>query len=419
MAIKFIHCADLHLGSVFKGLSRACSQTASSMFDAIYSTYDNIIELAIKENVDFVLMAGDLIDDENKSLNSLLKLNSGFKRLSEKAIKVFLVHGNHDPFYRIDGLIDTPSNVKIFSPNNDKWHEFTCMDGTTVAIWGMSFSKKNEPRNLAKLVPEYNHGDFKIVLLHQTIGTSNEHLPYAPCNLSDCDHKADYWALGHIHKPAILSESPLVVYPGIPQGRSFKETGPRGCYLVKTSSPTEIDTKFIEICRIRWEELKIVVTGLSTIDKLQERILSEIKAYLEKIHPKGLICRLLLKGTNEIIKKLFWQDEIQQFLDGLNEHFIHYEQEVFISEIKDQTNPPIDVAERKKIKDLVGYALKEADEILNTVEGQKRLKEALSPLFSKKELKEVWNGIPIERELEEILENAKYMLLDLLENDNY
>ena len=95
---------------------------------------------------------------------------------------------------------------------------------------------------------------FNVALLHCNVGGMEGHENYAPCSIEDLrDSSVDYWALGHIHRPMILScENPLVVYPGTIQGRSVRETGPRGCYLVTVSAQGSISPIFYPTDKIRW-----------------------------------------------------------------------------------------------------------------------------------------------------------------------
>ncbi len=57
---KFIHAADIHLDSPFRGLSRYESAPTASIRDACRKAFKNLVDLAIAEKVSFVLLAGDL-----------------------------------------------------------------------------------------------------------------------------------------------------------------------------------------------------------------------------------------------------------------------------------------------------------------------------------------------------------------------
>ena len=65
--VTFIHAADLHLGAPFRGL-RALSDTwADRLLSAIPESYDRVIEAAVENNVDFVVIAGDIFDSARAS----------------------------------------------------------------------------------------------------------------------------------------------------------------------------------------------------------------------------------------------------------------------------------------------------------------------------------------------------------------
>lgn len=72
----------------------------------------------------------------------------------------------------------------------------------------------------------------------------------------------DYWALGHIHERQILNEDPYIVYPGNPQGRSIKEDGSKGFYLVETNNK-ETEINFLPSDVIEWD--KVIIDGRSLV----------------------------------------------------------------------------------------------------------------------------------------------------------
>src|SRR3546814_6974179 len=70
-------------------------------------------------------------------------------------------------------------------------------------------------------------------MLHTALAGRKGHADYAPCSLDDLKAKQyDYWALGHVHQHEIVCEAPHVVFPGNIQGRTIRETGPKGAVIV-------------------------------------------------------------------------------------------------------------------------------------------------------------------------------------------
>lgn len=95
--VKFIHAADLHLDSPFKGMEMNVSQSVwERMKQSTFESFERIVDKAIQERVDFVLLAGDLYDAETRSLRAQVFVREQMKRLSQYDIPVFIIHGNHD-----------------------------------------------------------------------------------------------------------------------------------------------------------------------------------------------------------------------------------------------------------------------------------------------------------------------------------
>jgi len=111
---SFVHTADLHLDSTFKGISEINDNISSELTEATFKTFNKIIDLCIEKQVDFLLIAGDIYDGSEKSLRAQLRFLDGLNRLSDAGINVYIVHGNHDPLDGWSANLDWPKNVHIF-----------------------------------------------------------------------------------------------------------------------------------------------------------------------------------------------------------------------------------------------------------------------------------------------------------------
>ena len=94
--IRFIHAADLHLDSPFVGLKNVPEAILHKMKEAPFLAFRKLIEEAIARKVDFILLAGDLYDGENRSLRTQVRFRREMERLLEHGIQVYIIHGNHD-----------------------------------------------------------------------------------------------------------------------------------------------------------------------------------------------------------------------------------------------------------------------------------------------------------------------------------
>ena len=114
--VRFIHTADLHLDTPFKGLSRMNSDLSKRLKDATFRSFRKIIDLCSDKKVDFLIISGDIFDSENKSLAAQLRFVTELKSLSEKGIPVYFICGNHDPLKSWLDTIELPDKVIRFGP---------------------------------------------------------------------------------------------------------------------------------------------------------------------------------------------------------------------------------------------------------------------------------------------------------------
>lgn len=233
--LKFIHAADLHLESPFKGLKN--DETPNGLWKQIYEStfksFERIVNDAIEYDVDFVLLAGDLFDRDNQTPKTYDFFQSQMQKLNEHNIDVYMIYGNHDYFDMQKESVSFPDNVHVFG-NEVETKTFT-LDGKKIAITGFSYANKWITDKKIDEYPVKNDVDVQIGLLHGGLEQTGDH--YAPFSLDDLiSKKYDYWALGHIHKRQQLNENPPVFYSGNIQGRHKNEPGDKGYLLVDDES---------------------------------------------------------------------------------------------------------------------------------------------------------------------------------------
>ena len=96
--VTFIHSGDIHLGAPFRGLRALSPVWADRLATAIPDAYDEVIQACIDEQVDFLLLAGDVFDTDKPSYAHYRRFLAGLKRLESRKIPVYIIAGNHDPF---------------------------------------------------------------------------------------------------------------------------------------------------------------------------------------------------------------------------------------------------------------------------------------------------------------------------------
>lgn len=394
--ITFIHAADLHLDSPFKGFSDVPEQVFQTMRESTFLAFNQLIESAIKERVDFVLLVGDLFDENKQSLKAQLHLREGFIRLQQHDIDVFLSYGNHDYLNGNTYPIQYPDNVHIFQTDEVTSFPFLKGDKHVANLYGFSYVNQDVRENKAL---QYKISDeevpYHIALLHGTLHGNQEHDPYAPFRLEDLAREAfDYWALGHIHKSRILQSDPPVIYPGNIQGRHRKETGLKGCYFV-TLDGSERKYELLPLQHVEIKEIEIDLTNYGTMTKIKEIITQEVT----RERTKRQLIYITLVSDEEQDEQLGLSDRVVELIDIINEDLLEQPYWQYIYEYK------VNLRNEARIK-MDSYFMEEIHTALQEID----LKEAVGPLYHHPQAKK---HLQLEDETE-IIDHAVQYLTDVM-----
>lgn len=299
MQFRFIHTGDIHLDSPLKGLSGQEAAAAERIRTATRTAFSNLVDYAIEEEVNFVIIAGDLYDGDWRDYRTGLFFVGQTARLASAGIPVFLLHGNHDADSQITKRLTLPDNVQVFSYKKPQTFR---IDELGVALHGQSFRQRAVTDNLVPAYPDPVVGVFNIGVLHTGLGGMGGHLNYAPCSLDDLVNKGyDYWALAHVHQAAVLNQHPHVLFCGNLQGRHIRETGPKGACLVTVEDKQIINVTSVEVDDVRWAHITVPVDGSSSPTDLIGKIARAIKETVrDKSAGRLLACRIELTGRTAL-----------------------------------------------------------------------------------------------------------------------
>jgi DNA repair protein SbcD/Mre11 len=262
--MKFIHTADIHLDSPLSGLTAYKDAPADLLRTVTRDAFTRLVDEAIAEAVDFMVIAGDLYDGGWKDYNTGHFFCREMGRLNKAGIPVYLLFGNHDADSEMTRKLTLPDNVHPFEAR--KVSSFR-IEPLKVALHGRSYKDAATVDNLAAGYPAPVPGWLNIGILHTALEGYAAHANYAPCSLAELSAKGyDYWALGHVHEHAILQQDPWVVFPGNLQGRHIRETGPRGAVLVTADETGIQSVERLLVDKLRWHALEVDASGASTLD---------------------------------------------------------------------------------------------------------------------------------------------------------
>ena len=402
---SFIHCADLHLDSPFEGLHALEPQIAATLRDATFKAFDQVIDLAIDTQVDFVIIAGDVYDGADRSLRAQLRFREALRRAVAAGIECFVAHGNHDPLSGWEASLKMPEGVHRFGGQQVE-HLIVKRGSEPLAeIYGISYPVREVRHNLASQFQRQPGQSFHIGVLHCNVGGDPTHDNYAPCTLTDLiDSGMDYWALGHIHNPKVIRDrEPCVIYPGNTQGRNVREAGPRGCYLVRVDENRRLQTKFVATDVVRWSTQEVNIADLRDIDELLEVLAEIVEETRKTADGRAAILRLALIGRGELHRQLRHLDPDRDLALPLREGELNRDDFVWVESVQNRTRPPVDIARKRQVQDFIGDFLRAAEALRQDQQPTARLHK----LFAARS-----EHTLIARHLKQLAQNDWSVLLD-------
>ena len=290
--MKLIHCADLHLDA--KMTSLLPPDLARERRTELLRTFVRMVEYAEQEQVQAILIAGDLFD--RRQISALAR-NTVLTSIREHPdICFFYITGNHERDGFLQSVPEIPENLKLFGRT---WRSY---DAGPVTVTGIDASPGAEKSRFASLTPDPER--FHIVLMHGQIteyagSTQEEDIPLRELR----GKPIDYLALGHVHafQEGSLPPRGVWCYPGCLEGRGFDECGEHGFVLLDVD--TEMHTcvrQFVPFASRLLREIPIDVTGCETTADAVSRIRGVLSRMEEKEEIRRDLCSLVLTGRVDV-----------------------------------------------------------------------------------------------------------------------
>jgi DNA repair protein SbcD/Mre11 len=272
IAYRFLHTADLHLDSPLKSLAMRDAELAEQVGNATRFALQRIVDICLAEQVDALMIAGDLYDGSQRSMKTARFIGQEMKRLSDAGIRVFIIRGNHDFRSGITRELTLPENVTVFGAKAGVVR-IERASGTEVAVHGLSFRAETAPQSL---LPSYERpvaGAINVGLMHTSLGGSPGHDVYAPCAEAELMASGfTYWALGHIHKRSVRQGAATVVMPGMPQGRDINEDGAKSATLVTITDGGDVMLEERMIGTVIFRRVAVDLAGVDAWPVVSRRI---------------------------------------------------------------------------------------------------------------------------------------------------
>ncbi len=301
MTYRFVHAADIHLDSPLRSLALRDADLADLIGNATRRAFVRIVDLCLEEQVDALLLAGDLYDGDQTSMKTARFLAEQLRRLHEAAIRVFVIRGNHDALSRITKELTLPDSVKLFGGRAEAIAIERSSGQFPVAIHGLSFAQPHAPESLIGKYRPPVEGAVNIGLMHTSLAGAPGHDLYAPCSLADLQGAGfRYWALGHVHKRSVVEGGCAIVMPGMPQGRDINEAGAKSVTLVTIGDDRSIRIEERVINIAQFERIAIDATGIDDWRDLVASLAQALEQARGDVGSEHLVGRLRVTGATPL-----------------------------------------------------------------------------------------------------------------------
>lgn len=294
MRFSFIHAADLHIDSPLASLGVKDRAVAERFAQAGRRAVAALVQETIDSNAAFLIIAGDIFDGDWRDVTTGLFFARQLGELHRANIPTFIVKGNHDADSLMSRSLTYPDSVTTFKSTSA--HSIA-LDAQRVVLHGRSFPQRRVPDDFVASYPARRDGWLNIGVLHTALDGTRGHASYAPCTVDDLRRFGyDYWALGHIHAAEIVADNPWIVFPGNVQGRSVRETGPRGAMRVTVEDGRIVSVAPVVLDHARWAHESVDVSGCNDEASVLRAIGDTIATLYDQSEGRPLAIRITLSG---------------------------------------------------------------------------------------------------------------------------
>ena len=363
--VRFIHAADVHLGAAFKRVTASDTRVADALLEAVSGALNRVVEACLANDVDFLVLAGDVFDDADPSVRSRLAFAAAARRLAAANIPIYLVRGNHDPADSPGAADPAPPGVHVFSSGEVERIEHRAATGAVLCtLYGRSFPTRSVRDDYASGFRRTSTDRLAIGVLHTNVGGRVDFEDYAPTTAAELAGAGmDYWALGHIHAPGPADDGVAAFYAGSPQGLQPNETGEHGCYLVTLHEDASPQVEQIPAASVMWEQTAVDVSNAVSFDEVRGLIAEEC-ARLRRRCGLSVIARITLTGRSEADVRLARPGALEDLVAFSREEQLAEEPWVWVDRIHDMTRTSFDLDALRAEAGFAGDLVARADALL-------------------------------------------------------
>jgi DNA repair protein SbcD/Mre11 len=326
--LRLVHSSDLHLERPLHGLAEIPDHLREQLIEAPYHAAEQVFETALAEDVDAVLLAGDVLDVDRAGPPAIVLLLEQFARLGDRGIQVYWAGGAVDNPDNWPRSVVLPENVHVFPVGHVQSLDLVRANEIIARVQGVS--SRVDGKFDASGFHRDAHGRFTIGVAYEQgagSGEQGENYSMLHADSSELHERVHYMALGGRHLFQTVGEAPGVAhYCGTPQGRGPTEIGAHGCTLVHVDDTGRARPQFVATDSIRWTEQTLEVTATTKQEQLYERLVERMEKLLAKHPGIDLLVQWKIQGTGPLVNRLRPGGLSDEMLVDLRRRFGHSSQ---------------------------------------------------------------------------------------------
>ncbi|RRJ32519.1 metallophosphoesterase family protein [Halocatena pleomorpha] len=345
--VEVLCVADIHIG-------RRPSRLPDRFDPADYSPrtiWADLAESAVTQGVDAVVVAGDLVDRENRYAEAFGAVESVATALAEAGIPLVAVAGNHDADVLPD-LAEAIDNLQLLG-RNGYWERTALTDANgepSLHVDGWSFPSRYHHESPLATYDLTDEGVPRLGVVHADVSSEDRYAPVAVDDLATSGHAA--WILGHLHVPGPRNENPLILYPGSLQPLDTNETGGHGAWLVSVETDGTVEKEPLRSATLQYEEVVVSMDPDSGFHDIVDATHEQLHETATKCSPRTelLAVTVTISGRTDAHTDLrSRRRELEQveLTDGGTT--------VRVTDVTVDTKPSINLADRAGDDDPIGY----------------------------------------------------------------
>jgi DNA repair exonuclease SbcCD nuclease subunit len=308
-AFRFLHASDFRLHEPCLGLVDPPSELVETLIDAPFQAVQRVVDTALTEQVEFVVLSGEIVHPYLGGARSIAFLLEQFQRLDAQGIRVYWAGGTLDPPDQWPASVTLPDNVTFFPRGRVTTVTHHRDDQPLAVLAGRSCLEDGRihPGEFAANGP----GPFRIAVA---------------CGSADTEtlvaHDVNYWALGgRYNRETPMSKQPVAHYPGSPQGRSIDHDGPHGCTMVRVDAEGGIRTQQSVTDVLRWRTEKITLDSDADRQGVERRLHERAQLLLAENSDRPLLIRWQLGASGKMGAALRHSGLDRELISWLNQSF--------------------------------------------------------------------------------------------------